>query len=129
MLRRETDNGRTAAVNRHPREPASMRRIIITLVVLLLAAPLLFRLVLSTLLVPVDRTEFVYVTQFGRHVTTYDGARDEDAGLHGRWPWPVQSVQVLDRRLQVFDLPATELLTHDPRGQTIDRTLTITPYV
>lgn len=99
------------------------------LIVLLLAAPLLVRLALSVFFVPVDRTEFAYVTQFGRHVATYDGGRDEDAGLHGRWPWPVQSVQILDRRLQAFDLPAAELLTHDPRGKTIDRTLTIVPYL
>jgi membrane protease subunit HflC len=77
----------------------------------------------------VDRTEFVYLTQFGRHVGTYDGALDDEAGLHWKWPWPVQSVQRLDRRLQAFDLPAAELLTHDPRGQTIDRTLTLDAYV
>ena len=41
----------------------------------------------------VDPTEYVYVTQFGRHVATYDGQDQEaDAGLHLRWPWPVQSV-------------------------------------
>jgi modulator of FtsH protease HflC len=48
----------------------------------------------------VDRTEFVYLTQFGRHVDTFDGAQDDEAGLHWKWPWPVQSVQRLDRRLQ-----------------------------
>ncbi len=77
----------------------------------------------------VDRTEFVYVTQFGRHVATYDGADPGQAGLHVRWPWPVQSVQSFDRRLQYFDLPGTELLTHDPQRHTIDRTLTIVAYV
>jgi membrane protease subunit HflC len=59
----------------------------------------------------VDRTEYVYVTEFGRHVATHDGA--SDGGLHWKWPWPVQSVQRLDRRLQYFDLPDTELLTRD----------------
>src|SRR5215207_11458212 len=92
---------------------------------LLLVAALVARLSLFT----VDRTEFVYLTQFGRHVATYDGADDRDAGLHVQWPWPVQSVLRLDRRLQFFDLPPAELLTHDPRGQTIDRTLTIDAYV
>jgi membrane protease subunit HflC len=78
----------------------------------------------------VDPTEYVYVTQFGRPVATYDGAaRDTDAGLHMRWPWPVQSVQRLDRRLQHFDLPGTELLTHDAEGKTIDKTLTVEAYV
>jgi membrane protease subunit HflC len=75
----------------------------------------------------VDRTEFVYVTQFGKPVCTYDG--ETDAGLHFKWPWPVQSLQRLDHRLQVFDLAGAELLTHDPKGQTIDKTLTISAYV
>jgi membrane protease subunit HflC len=75
----------------------------------------------------VDRTEFVYVTQFGQHVATHDG--ETDAGWHWKLPWPVQSVQRIDRRLQVFDLPETEVLTHDPKGQTIDKTLTIGAYV
>lgn len=106
-----------------------MRKWLILLVVLVLAAPLLFRLALSTVLFTVDRTEFAYVTQFGRHVATYNGANDAEAGLHWRWPWPVQSVLALDRRLQFFDLPGAELLTHDPKGNTIDRTLTIVAYV
>jgi membrane protease subunit HflC len=75
----------------------------------------------------VDRTELVYVTQFGRLVGVYDGAKD--AGLHWRWPWPVQSVQRLDRRLQVFDLPEIELLTRDDKGETIDKTITVDAYV
>jgi membrane protease subunit HflC len=106
-----------------------MRKWLILLVVVVLAAPLLFRLALVTVLFTVDRTEFAYVTQFGRHVATYNGANDAEAGLHWRWPWPVQSVLSLDRRLQFFDLPGAELLTHDPRGDTIDRTLTIVAYV
>src|SRR5439155_7598415 len=59
----------------------------------------------------VDRTEYVYLTQFGRHVATFDG--QSDGGLHWKWPWPVQSVIRLDRRLQYFDLPETELLTRE----------------
>src|SRR5271165_5696639 len=77
----------------------------------------------------VDRTEFVYLTQFGRHVDTFDGADAAQAGLHFRLPWPVQSVQRLDRRLQYFDLPGAELLTRDAKGNTIDKTLTIDAYV
>src|SRR6266853_796004 len=88
-----------------------------------------FLVILITLLstFTVDRTELVYVTQFGRLVGVYDGAKD--AGLHWRWPWPIQSVQRLDRRLQVFDLPAIELLTRDDKGETIDKTITVDAYV
>lgn len=95
----------------------------ILLCFLLLAAGLFAYLSVFT----VDQTEFVYVTQFGRHVRTYDGATD--GGLHFRWPWPIQSVQRLDRRLQYFDLPGAEVLTHDPRGKTIDKTLAVNAYV
>jgi len=77
----------------------------------------------------VDRTEFVYLTQFGRPVQTFDGAADADAGLHVRLPWPIQSVQRVDRRLQYFDLPGAELLTRDAKQNTIDKTLTIDAYV
>ncbi len=78
----------------------------------------------------VDRTEFVYVTQLGRHVATYDGASDEEAGLHLRWPWPIQSLTSVDRRLQVLDLPAAELVTEDPSETgTVDRTVTVDAYL
>jgi membrane protease subunit HflC len=101
-----------------------MRKYLLLAVGLLVAAWLL-----RTSLFTVDRTEFVYLTQFGRPVATYDGARADEAGLHFKLPSPVQSVQRLDRRLQFFDLPGTELLTHDPRGKTIDKTLTVDAYV
>src|SRR5437660_114268 len=73
----------------------------------------------------VDRSEFVYLTQFGRHVATYDGADEDQAGLHFRWPWPVQTVVRVNRRLQYLDLPPAELVTEDPRTGTIDKTLAI----
>jgi membrane protease subunit HflC len=92
---------------------------------LLFAAAVLARLSLFT----VDRTEYVYVTQYGRHVATYDGADEAQAGLHLKWPWPVQSVRRLDRRLQSFDLPGAELMTRDPQGKTIDKTITLDAYV
>jgi membrane protease subunit HflC len=97
----------------------------LTLFLLVVAAAIFARLAFFT----VDRTEFVYLTQLGRHVRTYDGANDKDAGLHLKWPWPVQSVQRLDRRLQYFDLPGAEVLTRDSKGKTIDKTLTIDGYV
>src|SRR5262245_48910701 len=75
----------------------------------------------------VDQAEFGYVTQFGRHVHTDDGTTD--AGLHVKWPWPVQSVQRIDRRLQMFDLPSAELPTFDAAGRTIDKMLIVDGYV
>jgi membrane protease subunit HflC len=101
-----------------------MRKVIVGLLVVAAALWLL-----RSSLFAVDRTEFAYLTTFGRHVATFDGASDDEAGLHFKLPWPIQSVERLDRRLQVFDLPGAELLTHDPRGNTIDRTLTVDAYV
>ncbi|MCI0464421.1 MAG: protease modulator HflC [Gemmataceae bacterium] len=104
------------------------RRFLATAPTLVLFGVLVVVLLVGGLcLLTVDRAEFVYVTQLGRHVITYDG--ETHAGLHFRLPWPIQSVQRLDHRLQVFDLPGAELLTHDPKGQTIDKTLTIDAYV
>src|SRR6266700_3819482 len=102
-----------------------MRKKVLVLVLVVLLA-VVARLCVFT----VGRTEFVYLTQLGRYVATYDGADDAQAGLHFRWPWPVQTVVRVDRRLQVLDLPAAELVTEDPReGGTIDKTLAIDAYV
>jgi modulator of FtsH protease HflC len=101
----------------------SLRWILLSLAAIVLLAAA--RLCVFT----VDRTEYVYVTQFGRHVATYDGADDADAGLHWKWPVPIQTLHRLDRRLQVFDLPGAELATHDPAARTIDKMLTLDAYV
>jgi membrane protease subunit HflC len=95
---------------------------------ILIAATLLVLLLwgLSCVFV-VDRPEFVYVTQFGRPIETFDGTTD--SGLHWKLPWPIQSVQRVDHRLQVFDLPETELPTLDRSGKTIDKMLTVSAYV
>jgi membrane protease subunit HflC len=78
----------------------------------------------------VDATEYAYVTQLGQHLTTHDGgAAGEGAGLHIGWPWPIQSVTRLDRRLQFFDLPGPELLTHDPKSNTIGVGVIVETYV
>jgi membrane protease subunit HflC len=95
-------------------------------VIVVVLALVVFRLSVYT----VDAAEYAYVTLLGEHVATHDGAAEATgAGLHFGWPWPVLSVQRLDRRLQQFDLPATELLTHDPEGKTIDKMLLVEAYV
>ena len=77
----------------------------------------------------VDRSEFVYLTTLGAHTATLDGANSAEAGLHVRWPWPVQDVRRVDRRLQVLELPGIEQLTRDAQRDAIDRTLTIDAYM
>src|SRR5829696_1283912 len=75
----------------------------------------------------VDQAEFGYVTRFGNPTVTHDGK--EDGGLHVKLPWPVDSVQRVDRRLQVFDLPPTEALTRDRQGRTVDKTIAVDAFV
>src|SRR5437764_899736 len=77
----------------------------------------------------VDASEYVYATVLGRPIDTYDGANAEQAGLHLGWPWPIAALHRFDRRTQLFDLPTTELLTHDTDGKTTDRTLSVEAYV
>ena len=92
---------------------------------LLFLAPVIILILLISCVLFVDQTEYVYVTEFGRHVATYDG--QTDAGLHFKAPWPIQSTLRLDRRLQVFDVPTQELLIrdHDDKAGT-DKPLPLT---
>jgi len=71
----------------------------------------------------VDQAEYVYVTRFGEKVIIHDGATA--AGLHIKAPWPVESIERIDRRIQAFDLPAVESLTRDPTSGTVDKTLAV----
>jgi modulator of FtsH protease HflC len=75
----------------------------------------------------VDQAEFGYVTRFGDPTVTHDGK--DDAGLHVKAPWPIDSVTRIDRRLQVFDLPPTETLTRDRMGRTVDKTIAVDAFV
>ncbi len=75
----------------------------------------------------VDQAEFVYVTRFGDPIAIHDGATE--SGLHAKLPWPVDSVQRIDRRIQSIDLPAVEVLTRDRARdvvqQSVGSTLTV----
>ncbi|HVX60568.1 MAG TPA: protease modulator HflC [Pirellulales bacterium] len=54
----------------------------------------------------VDETEYVYVTQFGEPLRLY-----VEPGLHVKRPY--QSLWRFDRRLQMYEPPAREMLTED----------------
>lgn len=100
-----------------------MKNFLISLAILILL------LVMPQCIFTVDRAEFVYLTQFGRHLGTFDGADSSQAGLHFKLPWPIQAVLRLDRRIQFFDLPSVELLTRDTQRNTIDKTLSLDAYI
>lgn len=70
----------------------------------------------ATLMVyTVDVTEFAVVTQFGDPVSVY-----EEPGLKVKLPDPIQSVQRVDKRLQVYQTTSIELLTLDKKNISLD---------
>jgi membrane protease subunit HflC len=99
-----------------------MYKLLLLLIIVLVL--IVFRLSFFT----VDATEFVYLTQFGKPVAVYDGNVDSEAGFHWCWPWPVQSVLRLDRRLQFFDLPSRELVTTDAKTKNNQDMLIVEGY-
>lgn len=68
----------------------------------------------------VDETQFVVLTDFGRPVDVL-GDEPGEAGLHLRRPW--QSAIAVDRRTQVSEPPAREVITGDKRN------LEVAPFV
>ena len=73
-------------------------------------------LFVATLMVyKVDVTEYAVVTQFGNPVNV-----SENPGLKVKLPDPVQSVQKLDKRVQVYQTNSIELLTLDKKSVSLD---------
>lgn len=72
-------------------------------------------LMLTLIIYKVDVTEYVVVTQFGNPVATFD-----KPGLKIKLPDPIQSVQRLDKRVQVYQTESLELLTLDKKSVAID---------
>lgn len=91
------------------REPRLSRGTIVTR--LLLAVLGVGALLGATSFFVVNENETVIVLRVGRPVRIID-----QAGLQLRWPWPVESVTRVDRRLQYTDLRVSEALTSDKRN-------------
>ena len=79
---------------------------IVLIVVLFIATLMLYK---------VDVTEYAVVTQFGNPVRV-----DENPGLKVKLPDPIQSVQYLDKRVQVYQTSSIELLTLDKKSVALD---------
>jgi membrane protease subunit HflC len=64
-----------------------------------------------SLLMTLREGQVAVITRFGapRAVVTA-------AGLHAKWPWPVEEARVLDARRRVFDSRFAETLTRDKRN-------------
>ena len=71
--------------------------------------------ILTLVVYTVDVTEFVVVTQFGNPVAVIS-----QPGLQVKLPDPLQAVQRLDKRVQVYQTDSLELLTLDKKSVAID---------
>jgi regulator of protease activity HflC (stomatin/prohibitin superfamily) len=79
--------------------------------IFLLAVLLVLALLASTVAIKLDTTENAIVRTFGKTTEEYNGARD--AGLHFKWPWPVQTVIFYESRCFVFEDTVGEVTTSD----------------
>jgi membrane protease subunit HflC len=84
-------------------ESGSSLKKIITLILVLV----LFFIVL-TCFYQVRITEKAVLTTFEKPVATVT-----EAGLHFKWPWPVQKVYTFDTRTRIYQSPYTEYLVQD----------------
>ena len=72
-------------------------------------------LLLTLIVFTVDTTEYAVVTQFGNPVAVI-----KEPGLNVKLPEPIQTVQRLDNRIQVYQTNSLELLTLDKKSIAID---------
>lgn len=75
-------------------------------------------LLLPTIFVFVDETEFVIVERFGRISTVYD--QPADRGLHVKLPWPLATARRFDRRIQLLSPAGREAFTRDRKNVTVE---------
>lgn len=75
----------------------------------------LILLVVALVVYKVDVTQYAVITQFGNPVRV-----DENPGLKVKLPDPIQSVQYLDKRVQVYQTSSIELLTLDKKSVALD---------
>ncbi len=66
---------------------------------------------LTSFFFQVEETEFAIVTFFGNPRDVYD-----DAGLGFKWPWPVEEVIRIDRRINITSPEENEYLTRDKKN-------------
>jgi membrane protease subunit HflC len=84
---------------------------------ILLAAFVVVALLLSSVAFTVDELrDIVLIKQFGRVTRVLRGTDDGAAGLHFKWPWPVQRLVRYDARTFVLADPYTEVSTEDQQN-------------
>lgn len=75
-------------------------------------------LLVPTMVLFVDETEFVLVERFGKITAVYD--QPDQRGLHVKLPWPISTVRRFDRRLQLLSPPGREAFTRDRKNVTVE---------
>ena len=77
----------------------------------ILAAGILATIVASSVVVAVREGQVAVVTRFGAPRTVWP-----DAGLHVKWPWPIEQVWRFDARHRLFNSRFVETLTRDKKN-------------
>ncbi|MEN8149872.1 MAG: protease modulator HflC [Planctomycetota bacterium] len=83
-----------------------MKKLMVSLVLVAVLVLLFFAFTVT-----VDETESVIVLRFGDPRRVID-----EAGLHFRWPPPIDTVRRIDRRIHVLDPDPDEILTSDKKN-------------
>jgi len=82
--------------------------------VFLLALLVVGVLMVYTVAFQIESTEAALINRFGRTVRSLDGATQ--AGLHFKWPYPVERLVKYDTRVRVFEDVHGEVQTHDKQN-------------
>ena len=86
-----------------------MKKVIIPIIAILLVI-----MIGSSFVYTTQENEYSVVKQFGKIVSTTD-----EAGLHSKLPF-VQTVNAVTKATQIYDLPASEVITSDKKTMIVD---------
>lgn len=86
--------------------------------IFVLALLIVVVLLASTVFFQVDQTrDIVLVKTFSQVTALYQPLHNpEDAGLHFKWPWPIQQIVRYDSRINVMEDPEQEIPTKDKQN-------------
>jgi membrane protease subunit HflC len=79
------------------------------LITIIIAAVLVVIFALLLFTFQVRQSEVVVVSTFQKPTDTHD-----KPGLYFKWPWPIQSINRFDQRVQIFESKYAEVYTADP---------------
>ncbi|MBI2743603.1 MAG: protease modulator HflC [Chlamydiales bacterium] len=89
--------------NHHESLPRSKKRLALNIVLIILVMFAIYSAIFT-----IDETQWGVVTRFGRPLE-----KVRTSGFHLKFPWPIDEVVRVDKRLLVLDLSPQSLLTYD----------------